>query len=131
MKNKSASRVAFFNSRVLIGFVLCSIGVLLAVAALSKSVASSLGVTQSTVREHGTARAPDQSKSNADWPQYGFDPEHTSFNPEETLLGTDNVSTLRVGWQYFSRVRRTHRQSLSTASCTPVAIAEISKRSML
>src|SRR5207249_8986909 len=79
MKRKSASQSAFFNPRVLIGFILCSISVLLAVAALSKSVASSLGVTQSAVREHGTARAPDQSKSNADWPQYGFDPEHTSF----------------------------------------------------
>src|SRR5437899_6736037 len=101
MQKQSTSRSAFFNPRVLIGFVLCSIGVLLAVAALSKSVASSLGVTQSTVREHGTARAPDQSKSNADWPQYGFDAEHTSFNPEEALLGRDNVSTLMVAWQYF------------------------------
>ena len=36
---KSAAQAAFFNPRVLIGFVLCSVGVLLALAGLSKSVA--------------------------------------------------------------------------------------------
>jgi len=101
MKTNFASGSAFYNPRAVLGLVLCSIGVLLAVAALSKSVANSLGVTQSAVTEHGVARAPDQLKSNADWPQYGFDPEHTSFNPVEALLGTDNVSTLTVAWQYF------------------------------
>lgn len=38
MKKKSASQSAFFNARVLLGFVLSSIGLLLALAALSKSV---------------------------------------------------------------------------------------------
>src|SRR2546430_10661747 len=38
MKKKVASRSAFFNPRALIGFVLCSVGLLLALAALSKSV---------------------------------------------------------------------------------------------
>jgi hypothetical protein len=37
MKKQSFSQSAFFNPRVLIGFVLCSIGVLLTFAALSKS----------------------------------------------------------------------------------------------
>src|SRR5437773_808217 len=37
MQKQSASRSAFFNPRVLIGFVLCSIGVLLALSALTKS----------------------------------------------------------------------------------------------
>jgi len=41
MKKESASRSAFFNPRVLIGFALCSIGVLVAFAALTKSVAQS------------------------------------------------------------------------------------------
>jgi hypothetical protein len=42
MKTKSNSRSAFFNPRVLVGFVLCSVGLLLAFAALTKSVAQSL-----------------------------------------------------------------------------------------
>src|SRR5206468_7324577 len=43
MKRKSASRSAFFNRRVLIGFVLCSIGLLLAVVGWSKSATDSFG----------------------------------------------------------------------------------------
>ena len=39
MEKQSASRSAFFNPRVLIGFALCLIGVLLALVGLSKSVA--------------------------------------------------------------------------------------------
>src|SRR5450432_3462626 len=47
MKKQSASRSAFFNPRVLIGFVFCSIGFLLALAGLSKSVTGmSAGATQ-------------------------------------------------------------------------------------
>jgi len=42
MKKQSASRSAFFDPRVLIGFVLCSVGVLLALVGLSKSAADSL-----------------------------------------------------------------------------------------
>src|SRR6266481_6154498 len=44
MKNiiKSASRTAFFNPRPLIGFALCSIGLLLALAGLSKSVTGTI-----------------------------------------------------------------------------------------
>jgi hypothetical protein len=42
MKKQSASRSAFFNPRALIGFVLCLVGVLLAVVGLSNSVADSL-----------------------------------------------------------------------------------------
>src|SRR5881396_4119101 len=38
MKTNFTSRSAFFNPRALIGFVLCSVGLLLALAALSKSV---------------------------------------------------------------------------------------------
>ena len=39
MKKQSASRSAFFNGRGLIGFVLCSLGLLLALAGFSKPVA--------------------------------------------------------------------------------------------
>ena len=41
MKTNSTSRAAFFNSRLLIGFALCSVGVLLALAGLSDSVTGS------------------------------------------------------------------------------------------
>jgi hypothetical protein len=41
MKRKSASRAALFNSRLLIGFALSSVGLLLALAGLSKSVTGS------------------------------------------------------------------------------------------
>ncbi len=43
MKKKSASQSAFFHPRVLIGFVLCLIGLLLAVVGWSKPVTDSLG----------------------------------------------------------------------------------------
>ena len=52
MKTKSTSRSAFFNPRVLIGFVLCSVGVLLALAGLSKSVTEVSATT-------ATAQTPD------------------------------------------------------------------------
>src|SRR5438132_2196223 len=38
MKTNSTSQSAFFNPRLLTGFVLCSVGLLLALAGLSKSV---------------------------------------------------------------------------------------------
>src|SRR5436189_484309 len=43
MKKQSASRSAFFNPRVLIGFVLCSVGLLLVLVGWSKSVTDSFG----------------------------------------------------------------------------------------
>src|SRR5207247_7168874 len=42
MKKQSASQSAFFNPRVLIGFVLCSVGLLLALGGLSKSVTGTI-----------------------------------------------------------------------------------------
>jgi hypothetical protein len=53
MKKQSASRSAFFNPRVLIGFVLCSVGVLLTFAALSKS-ADQTPVAVATAQTPGT-----------------------------------------------------------------------------
>jgi hypothetical protein len=61
MKKRSASRSAFFNPRVLIGFVLCSVGVLLALAGWSKSVTDSLGnpvLKTGMVRHETTAETP-------------------------------------------------------------------------
>lgn len=53
MKAKSTSRSAFFDSRVLIGFALCSVGVLLALAGLSKSVTGTPATT-ATAQTPGT-----------------------------------------------------------------------------
>src|SRR6266852_3701942 len=53
MKKQSASRSAFFNPRVLIGFVLCSIGLLLAVVGLTKSV-TGMSATTATAQTPGT-----------------------------------------------------------------------------
>src|SRR5436190_3650209 len=53
MKKKSASQSAFFHSRVLIGFALCSIGVLLALVGLSKFVAGMSAAT-ATAQTPGT-----------------------------------------------------------------------------
>src|SRR5438874_3830405 len=61
MKRKSASRSAFFNPRVLIGFALCSIGLLLAVVGWSKSATDSLGnpaLKTGMVRHETTAQTP-------------------------------------------------------------------------
>src|ERR1043166_1467545 len=61
MQKNSFSRSAFFNPRVLIGFVLCSIGVLLALVGLSKSVTDSFGNPVSktgTVHSAATAQTP-------------------------------------------------------------------------
>src|SRR5437867_2555907 len=53
MKKQSASRSAFFNPRVLIGFVLCSVGVLLALVGLSKSV-TGMSAATATAQTPGT-----------------------------------------------------------------------------
>src|SRR5262245_38529966 len=99
MKTKSISRSAFFNPRALIGFVLCSLGFLLSFSSLCMSGVASLRGDRRHVGAYGPVSG-DYSQQNAGWPQYGFDPEHTSFNPEETLLGTANVSSLQVAWRY-------------------------------
>ncbi len=48
MKTNSTSRSAFFNPRVLIGFVLCSVGLLLALVGWSKSVTGMSAATATT-----------------------------------------------------------------------------------
>ena len=109
MKTQSTSRSAFFNPRVLIGFVLCSVGLLLALAGLSKSVtgtpatkaAAGRGDRQHVSSSRAAKAVNDQSQLDVDWRQYGFNAQHTSSNPGETLLGTGTVSMLQVAWQYF------------------------------
>src|SRR5262249_24467329 len=65
MKTKSNSRCAFFIPRVALGGVLCSAGVLLAVAALNKSVAET-PVANIVASQPGTWTAT-SSMSTARW----------------------------------------------------------------
>src|SRR5450432_3941075 len=53
MKKQSAARSAFFDPRVLIGFALCSVGLLLALAGLSKSVTGMIA-TKAPAQTPGT-----------------------------------------------------------------------------
>jgi hypothetical protein len=34
---------------------------------------------------------------SVDWPMFGYDPQHTHFNPYENVLNTTNVSSLQGG----------------------------------
>src|SRR5690242_18349386 len=47
-----------------------------------------------------TIAPPNKRNIETNWPQYGFDPEHTSFNGNETLVGSGNVSGLKLAWTY-------------------------------
>src|SRR5215471_18775031 len=46
-----------------------------------------------------SAQAP-FSVVSTDWPQFGFDPNHTYFNPYENVLTSANVSNLTQDWTY-------------------------------
>jgi probable HAF family extracellular repeat protein len=52
MKTQSTSRAAFFNSRLLTGFALCLVGLLLALAGLSKSVTGIIAATSDSNTHH-------------------------------------------------------------------------------
>ena len=52
MKTKLTSSAAFFNLRVLIGFALCSVGLVMALAGLSKSVTGTIAATPDTNTHH-------------------------------------------------------------------------------
>jgi outer membrane protein assembly factor BamB len=41
--------------------------------------------------------------AGCDWTTFGYGPTHTRYNPDETLIGTANVSTLKPAWAaYFT-----------------------------
>ncbi|HEX8217910.1 MAG TPA: PQQ-binding-like beta-propeller repeat protein [Chloroflexia bacterium] len=53
--------------------------------------------------EPGPTPAPPRNEDNpgGDWPMYGHDAQHTSYNPDETLIGAANVEQLVSRWQVF------------------------------
>ena len=37
---------------------------------------------------------------SVDWPQFGFNAQHTGFNPYENVLGPETVASLTIRWKY-------------------------------
>src|SRR5262245_21257653 len=89
MKKSSFSRSAFFNPRVLICFALCSVGLLLALIGLSKSVT---GMSAATT--------PAETPASPVWRQFRFSPDHRGVNPFETVLSPTTVGGLVLKWTF-------------------------------
>ena len=55
--------------------------------------------------EPGTPRAPAPTPAHqardtgGDWPMYGHDPQHTGYNPDESLIGPRNVAQVVPRWR--------------------------------
>src|SRR5690348_17209874 len=39
------------------------------------------------------------ARAQTDWTTFGFNPQHTGYNPHETILSRANVSTLALSWK--------------------------------
>src|SRR5439155_11032187 len=112
MKTNSTSRSAFFIPRVVLGFVLCSVGVLLALAGLSKSVAESPGATSAAnpVPLISQPLVPDAAA-----------PGGAGFTL--TVNGTGFVSGASVNWNGSARTTTFVSNSQLTASILASDIA--------
>src|SRR5260370_31516445 len=47
-----------------------------------------------------TANSRARAASQTDWPMFGFDAQHTHYNPNESVLNPTNVSGLTLDWSY-------------------------------
>jgi hypothetical protein len=119
MKKQSASRSAFFNPRVLIGFALCSIGVLLALPGLSKSVSGMIAArgTANPVPLINQPLVPD-----------AVAPGGAGFTL--TVNGTGFVSESVVNWNGSARTTSFVNSSKLTASIPARDIATASSASV-
>src|SRR6266568_948647 len=60
-----------------------------------------------------------QTSTQNDWPMYGFDLQHTHFNPNEQMLSSSNVSSLALDWTLS--LTPTYRISTSVSVVNGVA----------
>jgi hypothetical protein len=121
MKKQSASRSAFFNSRVLIGFVLCSIGLFLAVVGLSKFVT---GMSAATA----TAQTNPVPLINQPLVPAATAPGGPGFTL--TVNGTGFVSGAQVNWNGSARATTFISSSQLTVSILASDIAVASTASV-
>src|SRR2546423_15347339 len=47
-----------------------------------------------------SAKSRAQATGQSDWPMFGFDAQHTRYNPNENILNPTNVSGLTLDWSY-------------------------------
>src|SRR5205823_211361 len=121
MKKQSASQSAFFNPRVLMGFVLCSIGVLLTLAPLSKS-AEQTPVAMATAQTNPVPLISQPLVPDA------IAPGSAGFTL--TVNGTGFVSGSVVNWNGSARATTFVNSSQLTASILASDIATASTASV-
>ena len=66
---------------------------------------------------------PGAANADNDWPTWGHDQERTGFNPDENILGKDNVSRLQVKW--VAQISTTPKDYILSTMTAPV-IATVS-----
>jgi hypothetical protein len=93
MKTNSTSRSAVFGPRVSIGFVLCSVGVLLAFAGVTRSATNSVGNPLLLNAKSPIGAATQQPGSNA-----AFSPEASAY--ANTKLTYKIIDTPKHTWCY-------------------------------
>src|SRR5258706_13320476 len=49
---------------------------------------------------HGQGAAAPLSHKQYNWPMFGFNPQHTHFNPHEKILSPSTVAHLVLDWSY-------------------------------
>src|SRR5437660_1220807 len=67
-------------------FLLCAVSVTLLASNRSIAQAASLSSTSS------------QLSGTTNWPMFGFNAQHTGFNPNEHILSPNNVAGLKLDW---------------------------------
>jgi len=127
MKTKSNSKAAFFNPRVLLGFALCSAGLFLGLAGLSKSKAGAAALTGRANPVAMTSQDGVAEDGEADTIYYGYCEASDSTGRWQT--NGQCVSHNLVGFCYIKAStdcpngRRVHE--LSSVSCGGLGSAEV------
>ncbi len=72
------------------------------------------------VERYGIKAAQTKFLVGTDWAQFQFSPDHTGFNPYESILSPDTVGNLRLRWSYQTREPNRYWWP---KSCSPPAVA--------